>query len=258
MASDEIALSIILPVHDEVENLPILWRELLEVLPGLAGPVEVIFVDDGSTDGSGDVIRRLAEGDSRIRALRFAQNAGLSAAFYAGFQAARGAVVATMDSDLQSDPRDLPRLLERLEGAEAVVGWRQIRHDSWVKRVSSRIANGIRKALTGNQLQDSACSLRVMRRRCLDAVPPYTGMHRFVPTLLALAGHRVVQVPVHHRPRRFGRSKFGVRDRALPAFADLLAVMWMMRRRLRYRLVEPIEPAGARPAPTEASQHGRR
>jgi glycosyltransferase involved in cell wall biosynthesis len=258
MVSDEIALSIILPVHDEVENLPILWQELLEVLPGLPGPVEVVFVDDGSTDGSGDVIRRLAEGDARIRVVRFARNAGLSAAFYAGFQAARGSVVATMDSDLQSDPRDLPRLLARLEGAEAVVGWRQIRHDSLVKRASSRIANGIRRALTGDPLQDSACSLRVMRRTCLAAVPPYAGMHRFVPTLLALAGHRVVQVLVHHRPRRFGRSKFGVSDRALPAFADLLAVMWMMRRRLRYRVVEPLEETGGRAAPAEASQHGGR
>jgi hypothetical protein len=127
-----------------------------------------------------------------------------------------------------------------------------------VKRVSSRIANGIRKALTGDPLEDSACSLRVMRRECLAAVPPYTGMHRFVPTLLALAGYRVVQVPVHHRPRRFGRSKFGVRDRALPAFADLLAVMWMMRRHLRYRLVEPIEPAGEGAAPREATRHGAR
>ncbi len=258
MVTPAIALSIILPVHDEVENLPILWKELVEVLRGLPEPVEVLFVDDGSTDGSGDVIRRLAEEDPRIRALRFAGNAGLSAAFYAGFQAARGNVVATMDSDLQSDPRDLPRLLERLEAVDAVVGWRQTRHDSWVKRVSSRIANGIRKALTGDPLEDSACSLRVMRRECLAAVPPYTGMHRFVPTLIALAGYRVVQVPVHHRPRRFGRSKFGVRDRALPAFADLLAVMWMMRRRLRYRLVEPIEPAGGQAAPREATRHGAR
>jgi dolichol-phosphate mannosyltransferase len=250
----EIALSVILPVHNEVENLPILWAELVDVLPGLSEPVEVLFVDDGSTDGSGDVIRRLAEGDPRIRPLRLEWNAGLSAAFYAGFQAARGRIVATMDSDLQSDPRDLPALIARLDGADAVVGWRQIRHDSWLKRLSSWIANRVRQAVTGDRLEDSACSLRVMRRECLAAVPPYTGMHRFVPTLVKLAGYRVVQVPVHHRPRRFGRSKFGVRDRALPAFADLLAVRWMMRRRLRYRIVAPTDRARGESAPSPATR----
>jgi glycosyltransferase involved in cell wall biosynthesis len=238
----EIALSIVLPVHNEVENLPILWAELAEVLPALPTPVEVVFIDDGSTDGSGEVIRGLAAADPRIRLLRLQWNAGLSAAFYAGFQAARGRIVATMDSDLQSDPRDLPALLAGLDGADAVVGWRQVRHDSWLKRVSSRVANGIRKSMTGDPMEDSACSLRVMRRECLAAIPPFTGMHRFVPTLLKLAGHRTVQVPVHHRPRRFGRSKFGVSDRALPAFADLLAVKWMMRRRIRYRIAESIDP----------------
>ena len=254
----EIELSVVLPVYNEVENLPILWAELAEVLPGLADPVEVLFVDDGSTDGSGDVIRRLAEADPRVRPLRLEWNAGLSAAFYAGCQAARGRIVATMDSDLQSDPRDLPALIAQLDAADAVVGWRQIRHDSWLKRVSSRIANGIRKTVTGDSLQDSACSLRVMRRACLTAIPPYTGMHRFVPTLVKLAGFRVVQVPVHHRPRRFGHSKFGVSDRALPALADLLAVTWMMRRRLRYRIVEPTDPARPASDPTPATQREMR
>jgi len=248
----DIALSVILPVYNEVESLPLLWHELAEVLPRLTGFTEVIFVDDGSTDGSADVIRGLAKDDARIRLLRFEMNAGLSAAFYAGFQAARGRLVATMDSDLQSDPGDLPTLIARLDGADAVMGWRQIRHDSWLKRISSRIANGIRKAMTGDPVQDSACSLRVMRRECLAAVPPYAGMHRFIPTLVRLAGFRVEQVPVHHRPRQFGRSKFGVSNRAVPAFMDLLAVLWMMRRRLRYRIVEQLDPAGRGPAHAHA------
>jgi glycosyltransferase involved in cell wall biosynthesis len=258
IVSCEIELSVILPVHNEVENLPILWAELAAVLSGLAGPVEVIFVDDGSTDGSGNVIGQLAEADPRIRPIRLRWNAGLSAAFYAGFQAARGRIVATMDSDLQSDPGDLPALLARLDGADAVVGWRQIRYDSRVKRLSSWTANRIRQAVTGDPMEDSACSLRVMRRECLAAIPPYTGMHRFVPTLLKLAGHRVVQVPVHHRPRRFGRSKFGLSDRALPAFADLLVVKWMMRRRVRYRIAESTDPDRSAPAPTAAVRSERR
>lgn len=240
----DLALSVILPVHNEAENLSLLWKELAEVLPGLAGSTEVIFVDDGSTDGSADVVRRLARDEPRIRLLRFEANAGLSAAFYAGFQAARGRIIATMDSNLQNDPRDLQVLVARLETADAAVGCRLIRHDSWLKRISSWVGNGVRKAVTGDPVRDSACSLRVMRRECLEAVPPYAGMHRFVPTLIKLAGFRVVEVPVHHRPRRFGRSKFGV-NRALPAFADLLVVRWMMRRRLRYRIVEqtPSPPA---------------
>jgi len=238
-------LSIVLPVYNEADNLGPLWAELVDVMPTLAESVEVIFVDDGSDDGSADILQRMAKDDSRIRLLRFEANAGLSAAFYAGLQATRGRLVATMDSDLQSDPRDIAMLMTHLRDADAVVGWRFIRHDSWLKRLSSRIANGIRKVVTGDHVQDSACSLRVMRGECVSAMPPYTGMHRFMPTLLKIAGFRVVQVRVNHRPRRFGRSKFGVSDRAFSAFADLLVVRWMMARRLRYRIAERIEP-GAR------------
>lgn len=242
--SGEVELSLVLPVYNEVESLPVLWKELAEVLPGLAGPAEVIFVDDGSTDGSADVLHRLAKGDQRIRLIRFEEHVGLSAAFYAGLHAARGRTVATMDSDLQNDPRDIGMLMSHLGEADAVVGWRQIRRDSWLKRMSSRIANGIRKAITGDAVQDAACSLRVMRRECVAAVPPYMGMHRFMATLLRIAGFRVVQVRVNHRPRRFGRSKFGVTDRAFSAFADLLAVRWMMGSRLRHKIVERIDPSG--------------
>lgn len=234
------AMSIVLPVHNEVGSLSVLWDELRAVLPRLAERVEVIFVDDGSTDGSTDAIRELVSRDARVRLLRFERPVGLTAAFLAGLGAARGEIVATMDSDLQSDPRDLELLMRRLDGADAVIGARLVRHDSWVKRVSSRVANAIRNWATGEHIADSACSLRVMRRACLDAWPPYEGMHRFVPTLLRLAGYRVLTVPVHHRERRFGRSKFSVRNRALIAFGDLLAVRWMMRRRVRYRIVEDV------------------
>jgi dolichol-phosphate mannosyltransferase len=242
--SAEPALSIVLPVYNEVDSLGPLWQELVELLPSLADSVEVIFVDDGSTDGSAEILQRIVKEDPRVRLIRFEANAGLSASFYAGLQAARGRIVATMDSDLQSDPRDISMLMKHLDGADAVVGWRQVRHDSFLKRASSRIANGIRKAVSGDYVQDSACSLRVMRRECVVAMPPFTGMHRFMPTLLKIAGFRVIQVRVNHRPRRYGRSKFGVSDRAFSAFADLLVVRWMMHRRLRHRIAERIDSTG--------------
>jgi 4-amino-4-deoxy-L-arabinose transferase-like glycosyltransferase len=241
------SVSIVLPVHNEADSLPVLWDELLGVLPRFGGRVEVIFVDDGSTDASADVLRGLVKRDPRVRLLRFERQIGLTAAFIAGLRAARGEILATMDSDLQNDPADLEVLLRHLDGADAAVGARLIRHDSWLKRVSSCVANAIRNRVTHEDVVDSACSLRVMRRACLEAWPPYEGMHRFVPTLLRLAGHRVVVVPVHHRPRRFGRSKFSVRNRAFAAFLDLLAVAWMGRRRLRYHVVEDVGGIGVEP-----------
>ncbi|MBI4610656.1 MAG: glycosyltransferase family 2 protein [Candidatus Rokubacteria bacterium] len=239
-----VELSVILPVYNEAESVPALWRELEEVLPTLAQSAEVIFVDDGSTDGSAEAIRAIVKQDPRARLVRLAANAGLTAAFHAGFEAAQGRTIVTMDSDLQSDPRDIARLLAHLGNYDAAVGWRQRRHDPWLKRVSSRIANAIRNAATAESVRDSACSLRAMRRECVDAIPPYNGMHRFVPTLLRMAGYRVVEVPVNHRPRRFGGSKYGIRNRAFRAFVDLLVVRWMMTRRLRYEVVEE-DGAGA-------------
>jgi glycosyltransferase involved in cell wall biosynthesis len=165
--------------------------------------------------------------------VRLAANAGLSAAFHAGFTRARGDIVATMDSDLQNDPREISRLLSGLDGADAVVGWRRDRRDPWPKRISSRFANAVRNAVTDEAIKDSACSLRVMRRECLEAIPPFDGMHRFVPTLLKIRGFRVIEVAVPHRPRRFGYSKYGIRNRALRTLLDLLVVRWMMTRIIR-------------------------
>ena len=244
----ELELSIVVPMFNEVDNVPLLWGELEAVLAKMGRRAEVIFVDDGSTDGSGDAVQALMKRDARVRLLSFEANAGLSAAFKAGYAAARAPIVVTMDADLQNDPADVPRLLAALESADAAVGYRERRRDRWRKRMSSRIANAIRNRVTGDRVRDSACSLRVMRRECLAAIPPFSGMHRFVPTLLRLAGHRVVEVPVHHRPRSLGRSKYGIWNRALPAFLDLLVVRWMMRRTVRPRIRE-ISPAARPPAP---------
>ena len=226
-------LSVVIPVYNEVESLPVLWQELIAVLDGLGRTAEIVFVDDGSIDGSDKVIRGLVEHRRGAHSVHLPRRRGLSAAFHAGYRASRGEVIVTLDGDLQSDPRDIPTLLAALGADDAAVGWRRRRHDSASKRWSSRIANAIRRRVLGDPFHDSACSLRAMSRRCLAALPPYDGMHRFVPALLTMAGFTVIEVPVSHRARRFGVSKFGLRNRAWRAFMDLLAVQWMRSRRIR-------------------------
>lgn len=235
-------LSVVLPVFNEAANLPLLWPELIAAIEPHWRRVEVIFVDDASTDGSGEWLRDLARRDSRVCHVRLARHAGLTAALDAGYRRAQAPIVVTMDSDLQGNPADIPRLVAALGDADAATGWRARRHDPWLKRLSSRVANAIRNAITRETVHDSACTLRAMRRECTAALPPYDGLHRFVPTLLRIAGYRVVEVPVDHRPRRFGESKFGVRNRAGRAFRDLLVVRWMQRRRLRYTVEEESPP----------------
>lgn len=231
-------VSIILPVYNEAENLPILWAELEPVLTKLPMKAEVVIVDDGSTDASAAIARELALADPRVRLVRLAANGGLTGALLAGFAASRGECVVTMDSDLQYDPADIPRLLALLDHYDAALGWRGRRHDPWLKRLSSRIANTVRSAVLGDAFRDSACTLRAMRRPCLAAIAAYHGMHRFVPTLLAQAGCRLVEVEVSHRARRYGTSKYGLRNRTLHVFTDLLVVRWMRSRRVVYSVVE--------------------
>ena len=231
-------LSVLLPAFNEAESLPQLWSEVSAVLDALGRSAEVIFVDDGSADATPDLVRSIRASDARVRLIRLAANAGLSAALDAGFARARGGIIVTMDSDLQNDPRDIPRMLAALEGYDAVTGWRQRRDDPWLKRASSRVANAVRNAITREHVRDSACTLRVIRRGCLPGLPRFRGFHRFVPTLLRLAGCRVLELPVGHRARRFGVSHYGIRNRAVVAFEDLLAVRWMQDRWLRYDATE--------------------
>ena len=236
-------LTVILPVFNEEPSLAPLWDELAAVLDAHWARVEVIFVDDASTDGGSRWLRALAAADERVRLVRFARRAGLTAALEAGCRRARSPIIVTMDSDLQNDPADIPRLVVALADADLATGTRVRRDDPWLKRVSSRVGNAVRNAVTGESVRDSACTLRAMRRECAAALPSFDGMHRFLPTLTRLAGFRVVEVPVGHRPRRFGRSKFGVRNRAGRAFVDLLVVRWMQGRVLRYA-IEPDEESG--------------
>jgi glycosyltransferase involved in cell wall biosynthesis len=237
-----IDLSVVIPVYNEEENLSPLWTELRGALEGLRLRFEVVFVDDGSDDRSAEIIRGLREADPRVRLVRLKANAGETAATDAGFKAARGRWVVTMDADLQNDPADLPALLATLDTWDAATGWRVDRAagDAWARRLSSRVANRIRNAISDETIHDSGCTFRAFRRECLRDLTLYRGFHRFIPTLLRMRGFRVVEVPVRNRPRRFGRSKYGIMNRAFVAFADLLVVRWMKSRLLRYEIAEDL------------------
>jgi glycosyltransferase involved in cell wall biosynthesis len=235
-------ISVVVPVFNEEENLPLLAAELQGVLFSLGRPCEVIFVDDGSTDGSLEALRRLGRKDPAVRIVRLRRNAGQSAALAAGFRAARGDVVVTLDADLQNDPADIPRLLDYLEGYDVVCGVRTDRQDGWLRKASSRIAGGVRNRLTGDPVADAGCTLRVYRTELLRRLPLFSGMHRFLPTLLKLEGARITEVPVHHRPRRHGQSKYNIRNRIWRSLADLFAVRWMQKRWIDRRAPEEIDP----------------
>ena len=230
------AVSLVIPVYNERDNLVPLHREIAAVLGSTGRPFEIVFVDDGSTDGSDAVLRGLRSADAHVRVLTFARNAGQSAAMDAGFKGAAGEVVVTLDADLQNDPADIPRLLDALAGWDAVVGVRARRQDSLVRRVSSKVANYVRNRLSDETITDTGCSLKAFRRAALGRLVLYDGMHRFLPTLLKMEGFRVKELAVGHRPRRHGESKYGIGNRLLPSFMDLLAVRWMKRRKLRYEV----------------------
>ena len=235
-------LSVVIPVYNEEGNLPLLWPELRGVLEGLSLTFEVVFVDDGSRDRSAEIIRAFRDLDPRVRLVRLKENAGETAATDAGLRAARGRWVVTMDADLQNDPHDIPALLGGLDRWDCVSGCRVDRAagDDWVRRVSSRVANRVRNALSDESIQDSGCTFRAFRRECVRGLVLYRGFHRFIPTLLRMRGYRVIEIPVRHRPRRFGQSKYGVMNRAFAAFADLLVVRWMKQRLLRYEVAEDL------------------
>ncbi len=235
--SRSVDVSVVAPVFNERENLEPLVHELLTVLGPTRVPFEIVLVDDGSEDGSAEAIDALAAAHPEVRGVHFKANRGQSAAFDAGFKAARGAIVVTIDADLQNDPRDIPALLRALEGHGAAVGFRAERRDGLVRRWSSRIANGVRNRLSGDDIIDTGCSLKAFRADALREIKLWNGMHRFLPTLIRLEGRTVVQVPVNHRPRLMGTSKYGVWNRVFRSSADLLAVRWMKSRRLGYEVV---------------------
>ena len=224
-------VSVVVPLYNEEQSVAMLQRELADALTGL--DYEIIFVDDGSQDETGAGIAE----NPRTRVLHFEKNAGQSAAIFAGLQAVRSDVAVLIDGDLQNDPTDIPRLLAEISrGADLVCGYRARRKDTLLKRITSRVANFVRSRFTRDGVRDTGCTLKAMRRDCIGALVPFKGMHRFIPALVKGAGYRLVEIPVNHRPRRFGQSKYGLGNRALRATVDMFGVRWLLSRRLNYQV----------------------
>jgi dolichol-phosphate mannosyltransferase len=220
-------LTTVIPVFNEVESLPALYQELAAVAQLAGLRMEMIFVDDGSTDGSWNQIARLAAQDPRVRGIRFRRNFGKAAALSAGFNAARGDRIVTLDADLQDDPREIPNFLDKMDlGFDVVSGWKQIRHDPWHKVLPSRVFNWMVSALTGVHLHDHNCGMKSYRREIFREVRLYGELHRFVPVLAHARGFNVGEHVVRHRPRKFGQSKYGL-HRFIKGFLDLLTVKFL-------------------------------
>ena len=231
-------LSLVIPAYNEQENVEALLDRVSAALAQTGRPFEVVIVDDGSSDDTPRLLREAMGRLPWLRVLRLQKNSGQSAAFDAGFKAARGEVIATIDADLQNDPEEIPRLLPMLDGYDMVTGWRRDRQDTKFRKVQTRMANRIRNWISNETIQDSASSLKLYKRHCLEGIQLFAGAHRFFPTLVKMRGYTVREEPVKHSPRHAGTAKYGFRNRAVRAFVDLLAVRWMKKRYIRYQVQE--------------------
>ena len=224
-------ISVVIPLYNEQDNMAVLQKELHSALAGL--PYEIVFVDDGSKD---DTVNRV-EKRPDVNLLEFEKNAGQSAAMYAGIYAAKGEVIVLLDGDLQNDPADIPNLIAELnKGADLVCGYRAKRKDTVVKQITSRVANAVRSRFTKDGVRDTGCTLKAMRRECRSALILFYGMHRFIPALIKGAGYKIVEIPVNHRPRVAGVSKYGLGNRAIKATVDMFGVRWLLSRQIKYRV----------------------
>jgi dolichol-phosphate mannosyltransferase len=226
-------ISIVVPLYNEAGNVAPLAAQILAAFSAERRPFELVLVDDASTDETWAQIQAAHQADPRVRGVRHSRNAGQSTALWTGFRAARGPIIATLDGDLQNDPADLPRMLAELDRHDLVCGMRLSRQDGFVRRISSRIAMGARKAALGADFRDTGCNLRVFKRSVLDGLFPFNGFHRFMPILVQGAGGKVLEVPVSHRPRVSGVSKYGVWNRLGRGILDLVGVAWLLKRRLK-------------------------
>ncbi len=229
--------SVVIPIKDEEGNIEALVEELEPVMSSLLAPWELICVDDGSKDRTPAILRDLALRKPYLRVITFASNYGQSSGFAAGFSQALGEVVVTMDGDRQNDPKDIPKLLAGLTEADLVCGQRRKRQDSFYRRFVSKLANKIRRWACQDGMQDNNCSLKVYRAESLRKIKLFEGMHRFLPALFKMEGFRVKEIPVNHRERASGKSKYSIlTNRSVNTILDLLAVVWMRKRALRYEV----------------------
>ena len=225
------AISVVIPLYNEEGNVAELQRQIETALA--TRDYEIVLVDDASTDNT---LTNIPGGD-RVRVIQFEKNSGQSAAMHAGIHNARGEVIVTLDGDLQNDPADIPAMLTMLnQGWDLVCGYRQKRKDTAFKRLQSRIANAVRARFVGDGVRDTGCTLKAMRRDCREALLLFNGMHRFIPALIRNMGWRVTELPVNHRPRVSGVSKYGFGNRALRATMDMFGVRWLNSRRTQYRI----------------------
>jgi dolichol-phosphate mannosyltransferase len=236
--TDQPHYSVVIPVFDEEDAVEPLTQGVRDVLESLGRCFEVLLVDDGSRDRTLEILRRLHNEDPRVGYIRLDANCGQSTALWAGLRAARGRIIITMDGDLQNDPHDIPLLLAKLDKHHVATGWRQQRRDPWPKRISTRVANGVRNIATMEDIRDTGCGFKAFYRECLDAVVPFDGMHRFLPTIFRMRGYRVCEVPVPHHPRRHGISKYNIRNRLFRGLVDLWGIRWLKKRRTSYRVIE--------------------
>lgn len=223
-------ISAVIPCYNELENIEPLVAELQAALDPTGHPYEIIYVDDFSADGSSEKLVELATRMPFLRVFRHKQNLGESAAILSGYEQARGDIVITMDADLQNDPADIPEMLKLLENVDAVCGVRARRQDSTIKKMSSRVANKVRHWLLNDGIHDAGCTLRVVRRHSLNQLPGFRGLHRFLPTILKIHGFHVLEMPVNHRPRTRGVSKYGIGNRLWVGIADIMGMRWYRKR----------------------------
>lgn len=228
--------SIVIPLKNEEDNINDLINEIEPVMVGLNAPWEVICIDDGSTDKTFDLLSKLCQDKPFLRAIAFDRNYGQSCAFEAGFKNARGEWIITMDGDRQNDPSDIPKLLEKTTSADLICGIRVNRQDPWHKKITSKLANFVRSRLCHDDVKDTGCSLKVYRSQCLNSIKMYKGMHRFLPALFKIEGFNIAQVPVSHRERIKGTTKYNFFNRSFNTIADMMAVRWMSKRHVNYHI----------------------
>lgn len=225
--------SVVVPFYNEQDNIEPLYAQIAAVFDSLADyRMECVFVDDGSTDATAAKLAALAEQDSRVHPVYLARNCGQSGALFAGMQAAAGAYILTLDGDLQNDPADIPEFLSLLRFHDCVCGYRAERQDSWVRKLSSRIANAVRNAVLHDGIRDSGCGAKGFRRHCVAHLVPFNGLHRFLAVFMRAQGFSIVEHPVHHHPRHAGVSKYGIHNRLWRGLFDLVGVAWLSRRQL--------------------------